>query len=120
MSKLFDEEDEFLEGDTPETNQNVVDEDDDEESVPVKTFARDKIFDNDYNTGNLDFEEYSNLPRVDSSYAEDNLRDCYDSYEYTRKIDLEKTVDEYFKNTEHGKVFANKKKFQNRYFRMYL
>jgi len=109
MSKLFDEEDEFLEGDTPETNQNDVDEDD-EEIVPAKTFSRDKIFDNDYNTGNLDFEEYSNLPRVDSSYAEDNLRDCYDSYEYTRKIDLEKTVDEYFKNTEHGKVFANKKK----------
>lgn len=110
MSKLFDEEDEFLEDENLETNQNEVDEDDDEEIVPVKTFARDKIFDNDYNTGNLDFEEYNNLPRVDSSYAEDNLRDCYDSYEYTRKIDLEKTVDEYFKNTEHGKVFANKKK----------
>ena len=110
MSKLFDEEDEFLDEEKLETNQNEVDDDDDEEAVPVKTFARDKIFDNDYNTGNLDFEEYSNLPRVDSSYAEDNLRDCYDSYEYTRKIDLEKTVDEYFKNTEHGKVFANKKK----------
>ena len=57
MSKLFDEEDEFLDEENLETNQNEVDEDDDEESVPVKTFARDKIFDNDYNTGNLDFEE---------------------------------------------------------------
>ena len=108
-NKLFDENDEYLEDDDLDTT-NVDDEVDEEDEVPVKVFQRDKIFDNDYNTGNLDFEEYGNLPKVDSFYAEDNLRDCYDSYEYTRNINLEVLIDEYFKNTEHGKIFAGKKK----------
>ena len=109
MSKLFDEfeeepiDDEFLE-------ISVPDEEEEDEAPTVSKLSHDKIFDNDYNTGNLDFEEYSNLPRVDSTYAEGNLRECYDSYEYNRNFELEGLIDTYFKNIEQGKIFANKKK----------
>jgi hypothetical protein len=110
MSKqLFDDENEDKIED-PNLENLSVEDDDDSEFIPIKIQPKDKIFDNDYNTGNLDFEEYTNLPKVDSFYAEDNLRDCYDSYEYSRKMTLETLVDEYFAETEFGKVFASKKK----------
>ena len=91
MNKLFDNGDEPLDEDD---NLNDDQQDDtDEEFIPK--LSHDKIFGNDYNTGNLDFEEY-NLPKVDTFYAEDNLRECYDSYEYNRKKELEAKVDTYF------------------------
>jgi len=98
MSKLFDDDYE----------DELENEEGNEESSLLS--KRDKIFNNDYNTGNLDFEEYTNLPQVDTFYAEANLRECYDAYEYSRSKKLEELVDEYFKNTEHGKIFINKKK----------
>mgnify|MGYP003330228957 CR=1 FL=1 len=116
MSKqLFDEEYEPIQDNTRLENHinDENDEDDSEETmdaVPLKIFSHDKIFDNDYNTGNIDFEEYSNLPKVDIFYAEDNLRDCYDSYDYNRKFQLEVLIDEYFNLTEFGKLFSTKKK----------
>ena len=111
MSKLFDEEEKEDHVEDPDLNESVIaePEDDDEEFVLVK-FKRDKIFDNDYNTGNLDFEEYTNLPKVDVVYSETNLEECYDSLEYARRMKLENLVDEFFKNTEFGKIFASKKK----------
>lgn len=101
MSKLFDDEEKVEDPKKFDSEES--------EFVPIK-LPRDKIFDNDYNTGNLDFEEYSSLPKVDSFYAEDNLRECYDSYEYARKFDLEVLVDKHFNGTEYGKLLANKKK----------
>ena len=110
MSKLFDEEnEEFIEDSIPDPEIQLPEEKEDEEFVPIKA-SRDKIFENDYNTGNLDFEEYTNLPKVDNVYAEENLQECYDSYEYNRRSDLEVFVDEYFNNTQFGKIFAGKKK----------
>lgn len=108
MSKLFDDNDEQEEKDPNQPNRKD-EEEDDEEFIPTKIISHDKIFGNDYNTGNLDFEEYD-LPRVDVFYAEDNLQDCYDAFEYNRKIKLETLVDTYFNETEFGKIFANKKK----------
>ena len=109
MSKqLFDDENEPVPD--PAIEKYTTDEEDTEETVPIKSLSHDKIFDNDYNTGNIDFEEYSNLPKVDSFYAEDNLKDCYDSYDYNRKLRLEILVDEYFNSTEFGKLFSAKKK----------
>lgn len=105
MNKLFDNGDEPLDEDD---NLNDDQQDDtDEEFIPK--LSHDKIFGNDYNLGNLDFEEY-NLPKVDTSYAEDNLRECYDSYEYHRKKELEAKVDTYFIESEPGQVLGNKKK----------
>ena len=110
MSKLFDENEEFDES-LDFTEEFILDEKtDEEEFVLVKTLSHDKIFDNDYNTGNLDFEEYTNLPKVNSKFAEDNLQECYDSYEYNRLMSLEKHVNEYFENTEFSRIFLTKKK----------
>lgn len=106
--KLFEDDDENIEDDNLETD--LPEEDEEEEFVISKSVSRDKIFDNDYNTGNIDFEEYSNLPKVDASYAEGNLKDCYDSYDYARELNLEMLVDEYFNKTEYGKQFSSKKK----------
>jgi hypothetical protein len=109
MSKqLFDDDEEPIENPNLDNSRN--EEEDEEDLTPIKISSRDKIFDNDYNTGNLDFEEYSSLPKVDSFYAEDNLRECYDSYEYSRKLTLEVLVDDIFNQTEFGKIFASKKK----------
>jgi hypothetical protein len=108
-NKLFDNEDEEPreEEDFTEGFQIQETEEEDEEYIPKP--SHDKIFGNDYNTGNLDFEEYT-LPKVDSFYAEDNLRECYDSYEYNRKKVLEEKVDLFFLESEAGKVLGNKKK----------
>ena len=113
MNKLFDDYG------YEETNESLNDddlsieysteEDDEEEFVPKTQFNHDKIFSNDYNAGNLDFEEY-NLPHVDSFYAEENLKDCYDSYEYNRKKELEAKVDKHFTESESGKILGNRKK----------
>jgi hypothetical protein len=104
-NKLFDNDENH---DDEDFNEGFsIEEPEDEEYVPK--VSHDKIFSNDYNTGNLDFEEYT-LPKVDSFYAEDNLRECYDSYEYNRKKILEAKVDEYFLESEPGKVLGNKKK----------
>jgi hypothetical protein len=104
MSKLFDEEEDYLEG-SEEYSENPEPEDE----TGDKKFYRDKIFNNDYNVGNVDYEVFS-FPKVDTFYADSNLEDCYDSFEYNRKMSLEGLVDSYFKNTIYGKMFAFKKK----------
>lgn len=111
MNKLFDNEDELEFPDNSEQNtmSQQLGDDDDEELVQEMTFKRDKIFNNDFNTGNLDFEEY-NLPRVDDFYAEQNLSECYDSHEYIRKKNLEELVDTYFKESEYYETLSTKKK----------
>lgn len=108
IKKLFDNNEEDHSEDENLKPDNFPEEEDDEEFIPTPK-SRDKIFENDYNTGNLDFEEY-NMPKVDVFYAETHLSDTYDSYEYARKQKLEELVDEYFKETEHGKILGNKKK----------
>jgi hypothetical protein len=104
--KLFDDPED---DDSLDDNYSNYDGDDEDTEAAPKVF-HDKIFSNDYNTGNLDFEEYSNLPKVDTFYAEDNLRECYDSYEYNRKKDLESKVDQFFNESDAGRALGNKKK----------
>ena len=108
-NKLFDNEDEEPKEDEFADGYRIEEDEVDEDAEYVPKIAHDKIFANDYNTGNLDFEEYT-LPKVDSFYAETNLRDCYDAYEYNRKKELEAKVDEYFLASEPGQVLGNKKK----------
>lgn len=109
MNKLFDQN---PDDEKPDDELKHDEEEDDEivDESNSKIFNRDKIFDNDYNTGNLDFEEYANIPKVDVFYEEENLKEYYDSFEYHRNLELQKLVDEFFKNTEYGKAFATKKK----------
>lgn len=110
INKLFDNEDEIENTATDlEGFINGSDAVEEEEQTTQNVPTHDKIFGNDYNTGNLDYEEY-NLPKVETFYAEDNLSDCYDSYEYNRKKDLEDLVDKYFTESEPGKALGNKKK----------
>jgi hypothetical protein len=70
---------------------------------------RDKIFNNDYNTGNLDFEEYG-PPKVDNDYVESHMESYYDSNEYHFKMQVMERVDRFFKSTDAGKVIGMKKK----------
>ena len=109
MSKLFDEnEGEHIPMENlPENLFTNNDPEDDEEYVHV--FRRDKIFNNDYNTGNLEFEDYD-LPKVDTFYAGQNLNDCYDSHEYLRKKKLEELVHLYFRESDHCEILMSKKK----------
>jgi len=81
-----------------------------EETPAVNPNRRvDKIFNNDYNTGNLDFEEYS-TPKVDDDYVEDHLEYCYDSGEYHEKKILMERIDEQFKGSTVGKELGIKRK----------
>ena len=100
MSKLFDEEYE---------EENFEEKSSQEDSVDEKKFYRDKIFNNDYNVGNIDYENFD-IPKVEQFYADSNLDDCYNSYEYNRKMTLERLIDTYFKNTIYFRVLAGKKK----------
>jgi hypothetical protein len=109
MKKLFDEDENEAQM-KPQVPGGSTPAGDEEEEDFSSGRNRDKIFENDYNTGNLDFEEYTNLPKVDIFYAEDNLKECYDSYEYSRSVKLENLIDEYFQETEYGAIFASKKK----------
>ncbi len=100
MSKLFDDE---------HLDDNFENFEAEESDDTEKKYYRDKIFYNDYNVGNIDYETFD-IPKVDTFYADVNLTDCYDSFEYNRKKTLEQTVDTYFQNTIYGKMFAFKKK----------
>jgi hypothetical protein len=96
-NKLFDFEDDHLEDDDLPEEENT------------QSFKRDKIFNNDYNTGNLDFEEFS-LPKVDTFYSEKNLDDCYNSHDYEREKKLQEMVDKFFRESDLFEALEHKKK----------
>jgi len=88
--------------------QKEFEDDDLVEITPAKTKI-DKIFNNDYNTGNLEFEEYG-PPRVDADYAEQHMQNYYDSSEYHTRMQVMEKIDSHFKTTEPGKIIGLKKK----------
>jgi hypothetical protein len=94
---LFDEDEELEE----------IDEDLIEISPSNPKF--DKIFNNDYNTGNLEFEEYG-PPKVDSDYASDHMESYYNSNEYHAKMQTMEKIDAFFQTTDAGKIIGLKKK----------
>jgi hypothetical protein len=85
--------------------------DDSEEHVEISPMKSkfDKIFNNDYNTGNLEFEEYG-PPKVDADYAEAHMESYYDSNEYHSRMRIMEKIDNHFKDTEPGKIIGLKKK----------
>jgi hypothetical protein len=92
-------------------------EDDDElevgpmgEPLPTERAKKfDKIFNNDYNTGNLDFEEFG-PPKVDQDFVDKHMESYYDSQNYHNKMQTVEKLDEFFKESEVGKIIGMKKK----------
>lgn len=80
----------------------------------------DKIFQNDYNTGNLDFEEFG-PPKVDQEFIDAHMESSYDSANYYAKMQNMERVDEFFKSSEIGQVIGQKKKIPKQLIpRLYL
>jgi hypothetical protein len=98
MGKLFDE-------DFEEEDENL----EESEGGEAKPRKFDKIFNNDYNTGNLDFEEFG-PPKVDPDFVEKHMESYYDSNNYYAKMKTMETLDEFFRNSDVGKVIGLKKK----------
>lgn len=69
----------------------------------------DKIFNNDYNTGNLDFEEFG-VPKVDQEYVDTYMESYVDSNTYHARMEVMEKIDTFFKDTDVGKVIGMKKK----------
>ena len=98
ITPLFVVEDE----DEEEYNEN------DEQATPAKA-KFDKIFNNDFNTGNLDYEEFG-PPKVDQEYIDSYMESCYDSSEYYAKMQIMEKIDKTFKETDLGKTIGLKRK----------
>jgi len=79
------------------------------EDIRVNPLKTDKIFQNDYNTGNLEFEEYG-PPKVDQEYIDNNMESYYDSNNYFEKMQNMEKVDAFFKTSEIGTILGAKKK----------
>jgi hypothetical protein len=96
MTKPLFEEEDFI-------------EDEDLIEISPENSRFDKIFNNDYNTGNLEFEEYG-PPKVDTEYAEAHMESFYNSNEYYSKMQIMEKINLFFADTEIGKVIGLKKK----------
>jgi hypothetical protein len=91
-----------------ENEENHDIENEGEQSSEVKK-KFDKIFNNDYNTGNLEFEEFG-IPRVDQEYADAYMESYTDATGYHSKLECMERIDTHFKNSEAGKAMGMKKK----------
>jgi hypothetical protein len=69
----------------------------------------DKIFYNDYNTGNIDTEVFTSVS-IDQHYSDSFLGDCYNAEEYEEKKALQKILLASFEKSE-WKNFPKEKKF---------
>lgn len=96
-TKLFGEEE-----NQEEAEENLV------EISPLVS-KRDKIFNNDYNTGNLEFEEYG-PPKVESEYAEAHMESYHNSNEYYFNLRVMERIDDHFRGSDTGKIIGLKKK----------
>jgi hypothetical protein len=68
----------------------------------------DKIFGNDFNTGNIDPERFPDI-QIDSSYASSILDDCYNMEDYMEKKKLLELTVETFKKSQWGNLPLDKK-----------
>jgi hypothetical protein len=79
-----------------------------EEEDHKKDERRDKIFGNDFNTGNIKSENFPDI-KVESSFSSSFLDDCYDAEEYMTRKDLMEKVYDVFKNSQWGSLPLDKK-----------
>lgn len=94
---VFDEE--MLTGEKPE-----------EETAAPEKSKKDKIFFNDFNTGNIDVEALPSI-KIDIGYAKSNLDDCYNADEYAERKDLLEKVYAAFKESQWKNLPLVGKKF---------
>jgi len=69
---------------------------------------RDKIFGNDFNTGNIQSHNLPNI-KIETDFASSYLDDCYDAEEYMTRKDLMKKVFEIFKESQWNSLPLDKK-----------
>jgi len=68
----------------------------------------DKIFGNDFNTGNIDSERFPNI-QIEAGYAGSILDDCYNMEDYMEKKRLLELTVETFKASQWGNLPLDKK-----------
>jgi hypothetical protein len=73
-----------------------------------KEDRRDKIFGNDFNTGNITSENLPNI-KIETDYSSSYLDDCYDAEEYMMRKDLMQRVYDIFKASQWGNLPLDKK-----------
>ena len=83
-------------------------EKDSAEIIPIDKSA-DKIFGNDYNQGNLDYEVFSEL-KVDTEYSGSYLDNFYNSEEYTERKEMDEKILAMFEESRWSN-FSIRKKF---------
>lgn len=76
--------------------------------VKKKEIPRDKIFGNDFNTGNLKSDHMPNI-KIETSFSSSYLDDCYDAEEYAVRKDLMKKVYEAFTKSQWSNLTLDKK-----------
>ena len=77
---------------------------------PIKKEEKkvDKIFGNDFNTGNIDPERFPDI-QIDAGYAGSILDDCYNMEEYNEKKKLLELTVDVFKSSQWGNLPLDKK-----------
>lgn len=68
----------------------------------------DKIFGNDFNTGNIESERFPDI-QIDAGYADSILDDCYNMEDYMEKKKLLEMTVEVFKLSQWGNLPLDKK-----------
>ena len=69
----------------------------------------DKIIDNDFNSGNIEFDTSTNKLEIDHFYSDKNLDECYNSEEYNEKKNTMILMVELFEGSKYYVHFKNKK-----------
>jgi hypothetical protein len=87
----------------------IPDETEDTSDAIIIKPAGDKIFGNDYNTGNIDHEVFSDL-KVDAEYSGSYLDSFYNSEEYVERKDLDEKIMKLFSESRWSN-FSIRKKF---------
>lgn len=78
-------------------------------TLPIPEVKKvDKIFGNDFNTGNIDSERFPDI-QIEAGYADSILSDCYNMEDYMEKKKLLELTVEVFKNSQWGNLPLDKK-----------
>ena len=79
-----------------------------EEVAKVEEKKVDKIFGNDFNTGNIDSEKFPDI-QIEAGYAGSILDDCYNMEDYMEKKRLLDLTVETFRSSQWGNLPLDKK-----------
>jgi len=80
----------------------------DPKAVAQEKGKKDKIFFNDFNTGNIDVEALPSI-KIDTGFAKSNLEDCYNADEYAERKELMDKVYDAFHESQWKNLVLTKK-----------